>query len=94
METHWQPLLAGSLFLVVLLGMKKLSAKYKTPILRALAPLTVVLLGAPLSVSFCLLSLVFGRIPSHMRACACVHGWRQGSSPAGLSVGCHTLRVK
>ena len=56
---HWQPLLVGSLFLFVLLGMKKLSAKHKKPILRALAPLTVVLLGAQLSVSLSLFLIIW-----------------------------------
>ena len=44
-ETHWQPVLMGVSFLGIVLGMKKIGAKKSLPILRALAPLTVVLLG-------------------------------------------------
>eukprot|EP01047_Picozoa_sp_COSAG01_P044027 COSAG01_NODE_3951_length_5501_cov_3.287116_1_plen_390_part_10 len=44
-DFHWQPCLMGVTFVLLLLGMKQLSARYDQPILRALAPLTVVVLG-------------------------------------------------
>lgn len=48
-DTHWQPVVMGVGFLSILLTMKTVGSKRSLPILRALAPLTVVLLGTGLA---------------------------------------------
>ena len=53
-DTHWQPAVMGVGFLSILLAMKTIGSKRSLPILRALAPLTVVLLGTGLTWPFAL----------------------------------------
>eukprot|EP01043_Picozoa_sp_COSAG02_P029016 COSAG02_NODE_1789_length_10924_cov_4.791224_2_plen_610_part_00 len=48
-DTHWQPVVMSVGFLSILLAMKSVGSKRSLPILRALAPLTVVLLGTGLA---------------------------------------------
>lgn len=48
-DTRWQPVVMGVGFLGILLTMKKVGSKKSLPILRALAPLTVVVLGVGLT---------------------------------------------
>ena len=53
-DMHWQPAVMGVGFLAILLTMKKVGSHKSLPILRALAPLTVVVLGIGLTWPFAL----------------------------------------